>query len=71
MASVRLSVTGMTCDHCCNRVEDALKRVPGVYLAVVDLDDAMAEVEFDGSRANVQALIEAVQGAGYGAEVGD
>ena len=67
MARVALSITGMTCGHCRQKAEDALKAVSGVWLAVVDLEAGAAEVEFDDKRTDVAALIAAVGAAGYGA----
>jgi len=69
MASVRLNVTGMTCDHCRGRVEGSLKAIAGVYGVYVDLSDACAEVDFDDGKTDQDALVEAVKAAGYQAEV--
>lgn len=69
MANVRLRVTGMTCGHCQAKVEKALKGVSGVYSAVVDLPDGVAQVDFDDDRLTAAQLIAAVQQAGYGAKL--
>jgi copper ion binding protein len=71
MASVRLAVTGMTCDHCVAKVEQALKGVAGVWGAFVDLARGSAEVDFDDARVQTAALVEAVKAAGYDAQVSD
>jgi len=59
-----IQVSGMSCMHCKMRVEKALKNVPGVTNATVDLAKNNAVVEID---ANVQdlALKNAVKEAGY------
>jgi copper chaperone CopZ len=69
MANVKLRVTGMTCGHCQTKVEKALKSVSGVYSAVVDLPDGVAQVDFDDDRLTTAQLIAAVQHAGYGAKL--
>lgn len=69
MASVKLTITGMHCDHCIAKVENAFKKVDGVYAALVDLDGGFAEVDFDDGQATVDRLVSAVEGVGYGAEV--
>ncbi|MFQ5702468.1 MAG: heavy-metal-associated domain-containing protein [Gemmatimonadales bacterium] len=69
MASVRIDVSGMTCDHCRGRVEAALKAVEGVYAVFVDLDGGFAEVDFDDKRADPDSLAGAVTETGYGAKV--
>ncbi len=67
MATVTLTISGMTCDHCVATVERALKGVTGVYGAVVELDRGAAEVDFDEARTTPEHLIAAVEAAGYGA----
>ncbi len=57
----------MTCASCVRRVENALQRVPGVQQAVVNLATEQAEVELS-EPVPPDALIEAVQMAGYEAE---
>ena len=66
-APVRLSIEGMTCASCVARVEKALKKVPGVSSAEVNLATETAEVRLAGAGADVAALTAAVAGAGYAA----
>ena len=70
MASMTLRISGMHCSHCRVKVEQALQKVAGVYGAAVDLDGGTAEVDFDGTAAP-EALVAAVNGVGYGAEVSE
>lgn len=67
MASLRLKITGMTCGHCQKSVEQALGKVPGVYGAVVDLQDGSADVDYDDDTATIEELTAAVAKAGYAA----
>ena len=67
MAKVILRVTGMTCGHCQKTVEKALAGVHGVFGAVVDLQDATAEVDYDDDAATIEELTGAVVKAGYAA----
>lgn len=69
MAVVVLSIDGMTCGHCRQKAEDALRAVDGVWAVSVDLETASAEVDFDDKRSDVAALISAVEVAGYSATV--
>ncbi len=66
-ATHTLPVSGMTCASCAGRVERALLKVPGVASASVNL--ANEQVRVESSEADVAALIEAVQKAGYGVPV--
>ena len=67
MASAQLSVIGMTCGHCQKKVENALNGVDGVLGVFVDREAGSAEVEYDGARTDVTALVAAVEAVGYGA----
>ena len=69
MANAKFKVTGMSCGHCRQKVEHALKQVSGVYTAVVDLQDGNAEVDFNDDVVTVQQLVASVTQAGYGAKL--
>jgi Cu+-exporting ATPase len=62
---VTLAVAGMTCASCVGRVERALKKVPGVEDAAVNLATEKATVRGRGGAALRQALVAAVERAGY------
>lgn len=61
-----LPVTGMTCAACVRNVERALKRADGVEDAIVNLATERAHVVFNPDEVSIGAIIEKVQGAGYG-----
>lgn len=63
---VKLQITGMTCASCVSRVEKALKKVPGVSSAVVNLATEQATV-VASPAVPVAALTSAVEKAGYAA----
>ncbi|WP_324751221.1 heavy metal translocating P-type ATPase [Sphingomonas sp. LY54] len=60
-----LALSGMTCASCAGRVEKALRAVPGVTKADVNLATERAHVE--SISAAVEPLIAAVEKAGYAA----
>ncbi len=60
------NVTGMSCAACSARVEKAVNSVPGVTSCAVSLLTNSMGVE---GSASPQAVIEAVQNAGYGASL--
>lgn len=62
--SVDLQVDGMTCASCVGRVERALKKVPGVQNAVVNLATERATVQLQGGT-DASRLIAAIEKAGY------
>ncbi|TEA80297.1 copper-translocating P-type ATPase [Allopusillimonas ginsengisoli] len=59
-----LPVEGMTCASCVGRVERALKAVPGVHTAAVNLATERADITFTG-EADPQAAVRAIESAGY------
>ncbi len=65
-AGTELIVEGMTCASCVGRVERALRAVPGVTDAVVNLATERANAR---GTASAEALIAAVEAAGYGARI--
>lgn len=60
-----LGVAGMTCASCVTRVERALKKVPGVSDAVVNLATESARVTYAPSQEIEAQLRRAVRNAGY------
>ena len=65
---IRLPVEGMTCASCVARVEKALKRVPGVASAQVNLATETATVAL-AQGISPAALVAAVRDAGYEAQL--
>jgi len=65
MATTTIKVQGMTCNHCVMRVAKALKAVPGVQDAKVDLQKAVAIVSYDDAKVSADKLSVAVVEAGY------
>jgi Cu+-exporting ATPase len=68
LATFNLPITGMTCASCAGRVERALRKVPGVQVATVNLANERAHVEVSG-QIDPAVLLAAVDKAGYGASL--
>ena len=68
MEKVVLKVSGMSCGHCKNAVEKAVRGLPGVMAAEVDLEAGTLKLEFDAAKTALAQIKEAVDDAGY--EVG-
>lgn len=62
--TITLPVEDMSCDHCTQRVKDALEDVDGVAEANVDLDAEEATLAVNKAVSR-DRLAEAVHGAGY------
>ncbi len=61
------AVTGMTCASCSAVIEKVLSRKPGVSEAVVNLAAEKLTVRFDSAVTDSEAIVTAVEAAGYGA----
>ncbi|KAL4539494.1 hypothetical protein Ndes2437B_g02135 [Nannochloris sp. 'desiccata'] len=64
-----LHVSGMSCASCSSAVEAALRQLPGVAEAGVNLLTATAEVRFDPGTTGPRHFIDAIESAGFEAEV--
>lgn len=63
MQTARFEVKGMSCGHCVGSVDKALRGVPGVEVKKVAVGSA--EVAFDPAKASKDAIVAAVEEAGY------
>ena len=64
-ATLDLGIGGMTCASCVTRVEKALRKVPGVTEATVNLATESARVQYAPSEQIEARLRRAVRDAGY------
>ncbi|CAN1810105.1 Copper-transporting ATPase RAN1, partial [Linum perenne] len=69
MRRIQLRVTGMTCAACSNSVESALRGINGVVSASVALLQNRADVVFDPSLVKDDDVKNAIEDAGFDAEV--
>ncbi|PWC26749.1 heavy-metal-associated domain-containing protein [Teichococcus aestuarii] len=69
-AGVDIGIEEMSCASCVGRVEQALRRVPGVSDVSVNLSTERARVAFSGPP-DTAALTKAVEGAGYDVPVAE
>jgi copper chaperone CopZ len=60
-----LEVGGMTCGSCVRHVEHALRGLDGITSVEVKLRERRAVVAHDPERATAEAMIAALEGAGY------
>ena len=65
---VALGLSGMTCAACATRIERVLNRVPGVR-ASVNFATGTADVRYDSAQADHRMLLDAVERAGYHADI--
>ena len=65
MMEVTLKVQGMTCGHCKQSVNNALKDLDGVHAVEVNLESGNVDVSYEDSRVSKEKLTEAIEEQGY------
>jgi len=63
MEHIQLNVKGMSCNHCVNSVEGAVKALGAS--AKVDLAKESVSIDYDKSRLSLAAIKEAIEEQGY------
>ncbi len=61
-----LPVSGMTCASCVASIEKAIKGLPGVIDAAVNLSTETAAVEYETSQVDIKKIKGAIESVGYG-----
>jgi copper chaperone len=68
MATVQLSVSGMTCGNCVKHVDHAIRAIPGVEDVQVDLTSGKVSIKGEFPQG-VEPIIAAIVEEGYSAAV--
>jgi copper chaperone CopZ len=63
--TLKLGISGMTCDHCVRRVERLLRAQPGISDVKVDRAAALAWITYDPQRVKLPEVHEALRAGGY------
>ncbi|WP_336775225.1 copper ion binding protein [Paenibacillus sp. MMO-58] len=63
MKQATLNVNGMSCQHCVNSIEKALKEIGGS--AHVDLKNNAVTVEYDENKLSLDEVKTAIEEQGY------
>ncbi|MCS7460722.1 copper ion binding protein [Paenibacillus doosanensis] len=63
MQTITLKVEGMSCNHCVNSIEGALKELGAS--GHVNLGDKSVTVSYDENKLNEAAIKEAIEDQGY------
>jgi len=71
LTEAALLIDGMHCKKCVEKVDKAIRAVPGVEMAQVNLEAGNAVVKFDPKATNPQSLANAVSKAGYTAKLAE
>ena len=63
MDLVRLTIEGMTCDHCVRAVRSRLEETPGVEVERVEVGSAV--IRLDPAATTLEAVEDAIADEGY------
>lgn len=66
---IELDISGMTCAACSARIEKGLNKMPGVFLANVNLAMEKAVIEFNADEVDTEDFLKKVSDLGYKADV--
>jgi len=62
---LNLTVEGMTCNHCKAAVEKAVRALPGVMAAEIDLAAKTLKADYDPAKSTLDDIKRAIDDAGY------
>lgn len=62
---VKFNISGMTCSSCEEHVKHAVNELPGILSISANSDEGIANVKFDNSKTDEEAIIKAIDGTGY------
>lgn len=69
MEPLKLTIEGMSCEHCVRAVKGRLTKTPGVTVEEVDVGSAT--LRYDPAKINIDEIEEAIADEGYTAFVAD
>lgn len=67
--SVVIRVRGMFCSSCADTVKKAVAPLPGILSVAVDIRQDRVTVTYDRQKGSVPRMLEAIQKAGYRADL--
>jgi copper chaperone len=65
MTTTTLEVKGMSCSHCVNAIESALKELNGVETFNVDLNGNQVTLSYDQEVVQIEKVKEVIEEEGY------
>jgi len=65
MQHIELTVDGMTCTGCSNRLQRVLEATDGVQAAHIVLETKQVSIQYDPARIDINALHNAITDTGF------
>ncbi|KAG5346117.1 ATP7A ATPase, partial [Acromyrmex charruanus] len=66
---VELKIMGMTCASCVNKIESAVKRLPGIRSAMVALATQRGKFKYDVEKTGIRDIVECINKLGFTAQL--
>ncbi|XP_043463393.1 copper-transporting ATPase 1 isoform X3 [Leptopilina heterotoma] len=68
-SEVEISITGMTCASCVNKIETHVKKLPGMQMSVVALATQRGKFKYDSDKIGVRDILECINKLGFNANL--
>ncbi|MGX7417674.1 copper chaperone CopZ [Carnobacterium gallinarum] len=65
MEKMNVKITGMSCEHCVKRVEEAINGLAGIDKVKVHLKKGEAKIKYDSSLVTSKEIAETITNTGY------
>jgi len=69
--TLKLEISGMTCDHCAKTIEKKVSSVEGLVSKFVSFPEKKGEFQFDTEKASADKIINAINSTGHYKVVGE
>ena len=63
--NVVIEISGMSCNHCAQHIQKALKQASGVNMAKVVHTEEKAYIDYDPSVINAETLLQVINDFGF------
>ena len=61
----KLTVDGMSCQHCKHNIETVLKKMDGVKKATAYYNEGYVDVDFDDSKLKIEEIMAEIEDLGF------
>lgn len=68
MNKVSIKTSGIKCNHCVKKVENAIKTLNGIDTVAIDLSTGMVNVTYNSLEVNQKEILNAIEVSGYKVE---
>ncbi|MDC8451414.1 MAG: heavy-metal-associated domain-containing protein [Thaumarchaeota archaeon] len=63
--NLKMKISGLHCENCCNTIENKLSKIKGVSMAKVDLGENEVLINYDENKVELEKIRNAIRKAGF------